>query len=480
LKRKETGAKKGPLGFHYLMKKLYAKLHKPCRLTTVLAVFLFGGKSSCLAKKNELLLDYSSMDVRQGENNREINGYSELRYLAKHHEKETNHFFENTEDLEISRDDPELVSVIVAEQDPILEMIGRAFEKTKFRFDQPITPETEIPEIELMRYYTVASTFKAQHLINEGNGRLALERMLLVETHLNRFGRSGGGMIHLLTTLACYNIWQQYTLDLVAELNVTTGMLEEAANTTDYYQHIPYMMQSAMRYEFHFSKYLIELTLEKPLWTIEFQALLSGNPKTEDKPGPEAMSELLSQSFNSIFFPVETKNKVFCAYSEAIEEAGKFAYKRSYPIWSEVAEYRGSPENRSPTEHNPVGKILLDILMPAVDAVQKQADLVYFSGAATRVLFALRAFYNDESKLPDTLDELVPTYLKSIPSDPFDGQPIKYSKKSMILYSVGDDFIDSGGSNLPFYYEGRDLENWAERDFSEPTLPIRFLDGESK
>jgi hypothetical protein len=446
-------------------------------LTTVLAVLLFGGKSLCQAQKDEPALDYSSMNVRQGENNKEVNGHTLLRHLAMQYESEINHFSDSLEDIEISRNDPERVSAIVAEHDPILEMITKAFEKPTFRFDQPILPETEIPEIGLMRYYTVASTFKAQHLMNEGKQRLALERMLLVEMHVNQFGQSGGSLIHLLTTLACYNIWQRYTLDLVAEMHVATKVFKEAANR-DFYQQIPSMMQSSMRYEFHFSKYLIELTLDEPLWTADWQGLLSGNQKTDKDSETALGDEILHQSIKVHFFPVETTNKIFHAYSEAIREAGKFANRRSYPVWSDVIRYVGEIESLKSKDHNPVGKILLDILMPEVDAVQAQVDLVYFYGGAMRAMFALKAFHNDEGQLPDTLGQLVPKYLESIPSDPFDGEPIKYSKKSMILYSVGDDFIDSGGSSLPFAHEANDLGRSAERDFSEPTLPIRFVDDE--
>ena len=49
-------------------------------------------------------------------------------------------------------------------------------------------------------------------------------------------------------------------------------------------------------------------------------------------------------------------------------------------------------------------------------------------------------------RLPDTLAELVPTYLAAVPLDPFDGQPVRYKKLPVgyVVYSVGTGWTDQG------------------------------------
>ena len=49
--------------------------------------------------------------------------------------------------------------------------------------------------------------------------------------------------------------------------------------------------------------------------------------------------------------------------------------------------------------------------------------------------------------MPGNLSELVPDYLAVIPTDPFDGLPLKYKKTSpkYIVYSVGWNREDDGG-----------------------------------
>jgi len=77
---------------------------------------------------------------------------------------------------------------------------------------------------------------------------------------------------------------------------------------------------------------------------------------------------------------------------------------------------------------------------------------------------AVERFRASERKLPATLDELAPRYLPVVPTDPFDGLPLRYrrTEKGYIVYSIGPAKIDQGGvrgketrlkGNLPFSVE---------------------------
>lgn len=68
----------------------------------------------------------------------------------------------------------------------------------------------------------------------------------------------------------------------------------------------------------------------------------------------------------------------------------------------------------------------------------------------TRLLLALKAYNQDNGRLPDSLETLVPNYLPEVPKDPFSGQDLKYSLEKKIIYSVGQngterDLNDDGG-----------------------------------
>ncbi len=82
----------------------------------------------------------------------------------------------------------------------------------------------------------------------------------------------------------------------------------------------------------------------------------------------------------------------------------------------------------------------------------------------TRLLFALRAFQSSRGKFPHNLRELIPEFIDEVPVDPFDGQEIRYCPEAEIIYSIGDDLIDSGGN------EGRPASR-------EPTFHFGFRSG---
>lgn len=62
------------------------------------------------------------------------------------------------------------------------------------------------------------------------------------------------------------------------------------------------------------------------------------------------------------------------------------------------------------------------------------------------VFVACNAYRQAEGRLPDSLASLVPRYMEAIPVDPYDGKPFRYAPAKGIVYSVGLDLTDSGGS----------------------------------
>ena len=48
---------------------------------------------------------------------------------------------------------------------------------------------------------------------------------------------------------------------------------------------------------------------------------------------------------------------------------------------------------------------------------------------------------------PQKLDELVPRFLDQVPTDPYDGQPLKMKRteRELIIYALGLDRTDNGG-----------------------------------
>ena len=62
----------------------------------------------------------------------------------------------------------------------------------------------------------------------------------------------------------------------------------------------------------------------------------------------------------------------------------------------------------------------------------------------TRLVVALTKYERAMERLPETLEELVPKFLTEIPLDPYDRQPMRYSRQNRAIYSIGTDLVDRG------------------------------------
>lgn len=97
-------------------------------------------------------------------------------------------------------------------------------------------------------------------------------------------------------------------------------------------------------------------------------------------------------------------------------------------------------------EHLPKVAVSAGTLVILVDTSAAQIDDI----ASKRVVLAALAVErhrNRFGRLPHSLEDLVPEFLKTIPIDPYDGKPLKYKilNPGFVVYSVGDDGMDDGG-----------------------------------
>lgn len=93
-------------------------------------------------------------------------------------------------------------------------------------------------------------------------------------------------------------------------------------------------------------------------------------------------------------------------------------------------------------------RIFSKTLMPSLS----RACQLHLHGGAelqtARVGLASERFRLSTGRWPETLDELVPDYIATIPEDPFDpGQPLRMARRDdrLIIYSLGPNGTDDGG-----------------------------------
>lgn len=96
---------------------------------------------------------------------------------------------------------------------------------------------------------------------------------------------------------------------------------------------------------------------------------------------------------------------------------------------------------------NGVGYILQRMILPALDAMLERKCRAQCMVTATRLVLACKAYEIRNETLPETLEDLVPRYLNTVPTDPYDGEPFRYLPTRRLVYSVGEDTEDSNASS---------------------------------
>jgi hypothetical protein len=103
------------------------------------------------------------------------------------------------------------------------------------------------------------------------------------------------------------------------------------------------------------------------------------------------------------------------------------------------------------TKQIPKIQVLLRTLNPAFGRIMIRDILSIAQMRMAEVAVAIERYRLSHDKLPESLVELVPDYLESVPKDPFDGNDLRYEKlsKGFAVYSVNEDDFDDGGRERP-------------------------------
>ena len=91
-------------------------------------------------------------------------------------------------------------------------------------------------------------------------------------------------------------------------------------------------------------------------------------------------------------------------------------------------------------------------MQPLATVPEKSAIGVAELRVAQVVLAAERYRLAHNNSLPNSLADLVPQYLPSVPADSFDGKPLRFKtipQRGYMVYSIGKDREDDGGIHKP-------------------------------
>ena len=120
---------------------------------------------------------------------------------------------------------------------------------------------------------------------------------------------------------------------------------------------------------------------------------------------------------------------------------------------------------------------IVGMFLPATSKVSEACRRKTAWVASMRGLIAVERFRMKHGKWPAKLGDVVPEFLERVPTDPFDGTPIKMAKviDGVIVYSVGLDGVDDGGklNRKSPMASGADLgfQLWDKKARARPASP---------
>lgn len=90
-------------------------------------------------------------------------------------------------------------------------------------------------------------------------------------------------------------------------------------------------------------------------------------------------------------------------------------------------------------------------VLPACRAAGDAVGRAMTRQRAADVALAIERYKLEHGERPPTLKALVPKFLSAVPSDPFDGRPLRYgvAGEGYVVYGVGKDEQDDGGKVVP-------------------------------
>ncbi len=298
------------------------------------------------------------------------------------------------------------------------------------------------------------SILKSKYLIKQGEQKVTLDEIFRVIKFGDMIQHAKGGLVNYMIGSVIKSIGTKEVLKINSEINLSKKEYKSIIRQLTQYEDSKEALKQVCQVEY---KYIM-------LWTINIIA--KGSAK--EAKNKSMYKKLLTKVY---FKPNKTKRKFADITRILIENAGKRYYKDvkfiNLDITIENASqyFEGLGKIDNPEQfaqawetkdwmpeqiremwytENFWGELTCTLCIPGLEMgiAQKYKDI--FELRTTQILIALKAYKDECGQLPESLDELVPAYFDQVPIDPYNGEPIKYSKKDKIIYCVGENLEDNG------------------------------------
>ncbi|MBI4252572.1 hypothetical protein HY623_00100 [Candidatus Uhrbacteria bacterium] len=330
-----------------------------------------------------------------------------------------------------------------------------AFQDVAIANPADISFEIKSPNINDWRTLTRLSALRTRVFVRAGNGTEGLEEILHSIRISSAILRSQSTLIEYLVALGMKEIGINTARDIVSKETVDSTKLKQIVSELSNYYDNEKGLESAFRGEYMGTAQIIDR-----MATGDFESSRAVFDSLGESSDPERVNEPSKKVMNSFYFRQNKSKKIHAEMMRA------FLLNTTKPCGMQQFPKPEQSNNSSVALYfsdNAIGKLLTALAVASYENVftkKCQDDLLVGVLQAT---LALKMHITAMGAYPATLSELVPQYFPSVPLDPFDGKPLRYSPTKKILYSVGKDLIDEGGSTG---------DDW--KKMNDPTFPVAF------
>jgi len=335
----------------------------------------------------------------------------------------------------------ELAKAILATNDVIYPLIQTALACDKCEAPVYTNFSDRLDYLAPLRWIARLMALQSRIHFAEGQDKMALDTCMDIQRLGHMVAEMEGPIISFLTGVAIKDIAYEQIEQMLPLCNIETETLLAYGRQIEIYRANAQAAINALK-----SEYAVECS------QIDEIADVVAGKKNGKKPLsfahlPKAKYLLHANRTKAMFADLAMNGISNCTlpYSEM-----------DLSIPHDVSDQEASVIRRLLTP-NAVGQILFSMLAPSIDGLCLRMCVVDLYGSAIQTLLALKAHKQDHGSLPDSLNELVPDYLKKVPMDAFDGKALRYDRGKKIVYSVGKDLKDDGGLKE---YEHPELPTW--------------------
>lgn len=315
-----------------------------------------------------------------------------------------------------------LASVFVQSNRPVLKLLDEALALPSMQFPE-LRVTDDISYLGALKKIAQTAGIQANALFHDGREREAFAEALKIVRLGRRVEEGRGVVIHYLVGSAIKAVGLWRIREFTATTHLAPGELVEIAAELNKVPSDGSALVETLKAEYQY----------------EVARLL--DMRSGGSPQANELGWLTRVKWAPVYNHGKTR-QLFAANTRALIESADLPYSKAKLLNLD----RRPGMVRLLLSGNAVGQTLFYLSAPVIQKSLASKHRGNVDVEATRVLLAMRACQMQTGRVPADLAALTPGFLKTVPADAFDGEPLRYSVEKKVIYSVNEDLKDDGGS----------------------------------